>query len=258
MDNWLGIAFILITLTGLLSILSWYQRTCSPHPEVVRKLLHIGMGLALLPAPWLFDANWPALILVVVTTPALLALRTAHLRGLWGDVLGGVERWQSLGEVYFVGGVATLFLLAGDDPLRFSIPILLLALADSAAALAGIRWGSRRTITVAGDKTLEGSLAFLVAAFFCVQLPLLLFSPLRPVETLLTALLLSLLLMLVEAVAGRGLDNFFIPVTAFVLLDGFMGASAGELVAQLVLVVPLAIVAVQILRGQTLNMETQR
>ncbi|MCB0175726.1 MAG: hypothetical protein KDJ97_34805 [Anaerolineae bacterium] len=258
MFNWLGIALILIILTGLLVTLSWYKRTFSSHPEVVRKLLHIGMGLAILPVPWLFDATWPALLLVVITAPALLALRTARFRGNWGAVLCSVGRRQSLGEIYFVGGVATLFFLTGDDPLRFSIPILLLALADAAAALVGIRYGRRHYTTFDGDKTLEGSLAFLVTAFFCIQAPLLLFSPLQSVETLLIALLLSLLLMMVEAVAWRGLDNFFIPIFGFLLLDGTMGMSIGELVGQLVLTVPLAIFTIQVLINITFTVESQR
>lgn len=258
MFNWFGIALILISLIGLLATLSWYKRTFSPHPEVARKLLHIGMGLAMLPVPWLFDATWPALVLVVVTAPALLALRTARLRGSWGAVLCGVGRRQSLGEIYFVGGVAALFFLTGDDPLRFSIPILLLALADAAAALVGIRYGRRHYTTFDGDKTLEGSLAFLIAAFLCIQIPLLLFSPLQSVETLLIALLLSLLLMMIEAVAWRGLDNLFIPIFGFLLLDGAMGMSIGELLGQIVLTVPLAVFTVQILINITFTVETQR
>ena len=109
-----------------------------------------------------------------------------------------------------------------------------------------------------GDKTLEGSLAFLVTAFFCIQAPLLLFSPLQSVETLLIALLLSLLLMMVEAVAWRGLDNFFIPIFGFLLLDGAMGMSIGELVGQLVLTVPLAIFTIQVLINITFTVESQR
>ncbi|MCB9099403.1 MAG: hypothetical protein H6632_07670 [Anaerolineales bacterium] len=258
MFNWLGIILILIILTGLLSTLSWYKRTFSPHPEVVRKLLHIGMGLAMLPVPWLFDTVWPALVLVVITAPALLALRTTRLKSHWGAVLSGVGRRQSLGEIYFVGGVAGLFFLTGDDPLRFSIPILLLALADAAAALIGIRYGRRHYTTFDGDKTLEGSLAFLVTAFFCIQGPLLLFSSLQPVETLFIALLLSLLLMMIEAVAWRGLDNLFIPVVGFLLLDGAMGMSIGEIFSQLALTVPLAIFTIQVLINSTFTVETQR
>ena len=258
MFNWLGIALVLIILTALLATLSWYKRIFSPHPEIVRKLLHIGMGLAILPVPWLFDAAWPALVLVAITAPVLMALRTTRLQGNWGAVLGGVGRKQSLGEIYFVGGVAVLFLLTGDDPLRFSIPILLLALADAAAALIGIRYGRRYYTTFGGDKTLEGSLAFLVAAFFCIQMPLLLFSALQPIETLLIALLLSLLLMMVEAVAWRGLDNFFIPIFGFVLLDGSMGMSIGVLWGQLVITVPLAILTIQVLINITFTVEAHR
>lgn len=261
MLNWIGITLILTILISLLTTLKWYKRTFSPHPEVVRKLLHIGMGLAILPAPWLFDAAWPALVLAVVTVPALSALRSSRLRGSWGSVLCGVGRQKSLGEIYFVGGVAALFFLTGDNPLYFSISILLLALADAAAALVGIRYGRRHYTTLDGDKTLEGSLAFLIIAFVCIQAPLLLFSSLPVVEILLIALLVSFLLMMVEAIAWRGLDNLFIPIFGFALLDSSMGMSVGELLIQLVITVPLAVFTVQMLISSSYrfyeNLESQ-
>lgn len=64
--------------------------------------------------------------------------------------------------------------------------------------------------------------------------------------------------MMVEAVAWRGLDNFFIPIFGFLLLDGAMGMSIGELVGQLVLTVPLAIFTIQVLINITFTVESQR
>src|SRR5262245_59802435 len=52
--------------TGLLAL----QRHYRLHPELVRKLVHIGMGLATLSLPWLFASAWS----VVVLTGAFLLL----------------------------------------------------------------------------------------------------------------------------------------------------------------------------------------
>ena len=55
MTPWFGIVLILVTLIGLIISLRWYKQRYSPNPELLRKLLHIGMGLTTLSFPWLFD-----------------------------------------------------------------------------------------------------------------------------------------------------------------------------------------------------------
>src|SRR5216684_2396312 len=105
LNPWLGIGFVLAVLGGLLGGLCLYQRFAAPHPELVRKLLHMVMGLVTLSFPWLFDAAWPVLLLAGLSIAGLLT----PFRNL-GSVIGGVARF-SLGEVYFPLAVAVLFLL---------------------------------------------------------------------------------------------------------------------------------------------------
>jgi len=241
-NAWLGIGFVLGVLTGLITTLRWYKHHYDPHPELVRKLLHIGMGLTTLTFPWLFDEVWPVLVLAGITIPGLLMLRySCHLKHQLGGVIDGVKRDASLGEIYFPLGVAGLFILSGGDPLRFTIPILLLALADSLAALIGVRYGRLFYATIEGRKSLEGSLAFLIVAFFCIFLPIVFFSDVGFTGALLIALLLALLMMLVEAIAWQGLDNLLIPVVGFLLLNTFLNIAVWELSSQLVLTIASAI-----------------
>jgi len=245
MDSWLGIGFVLGMLIGLITVLHWYKHHYTPHPELVRKLLHIGMGLTTLTFPWLFDEVWPVLILAGITVPGLMALRySKHLKARLGGVINGVERNTSLGEIYFSLGVAGLFILSDGDPLRFTIPILLLALADAIAALVGIRYGRLFYATIEGYKSIEGSLAFFLVAFFCILMPLSFFSDIGLVGALLIALLLALLMMLVEAVAWHGLDNLFIPVVGFLLLNALLDMPFGEFGNQLLLTIASTIFAI--------------
>jgi phytol kinase len=72
----LGIALVLAVLAGLMGGLRLYQTLAAPHPELVRKLLHMGMGLTTLSLPWLFDAAWPVLVLAGLSVVALAALRS--------------------------------------------------------------------------------------------------------------------------------------------------------------------------------------
>ena len=60
-------------------------------------------------------------------------------------------------------------------------------------------------------------------------------------ETLLIALILGLLMMLVEAVAWRGLDNLFIPIAGFLLLNSLLAMTPSQLAGRLILTVALVI-----------------
>jgi phytol kinase len=237
-NPWLGIGLVLGVLGTLMTLLRLYQVLVAPHPEVTRKLLHIGMGLTTLTFPWLFGELWPVALLAALSVALFLALRVvkALKQGL-GSVVGGVDR-ASLGEVYFPVSVAILFGLylqendtrPGVRELLYCIPVLLLTLADAAAALVGIRYGQVQYVTADGHKTAEGSLAFLGCAFLLVHIPLLLWTETGRAECLLIALLLALLATVVEAIAWNGLDNLVLPLTSYLLLKIYLKLPVHELV----------------------------
>ena len=180
------------------------------------------MGLVTLALPWLFVATWPVLLLAAAFTCFLIALRySPALRRLLGGVIDGVAR-DSMGEICFPVAAGLVFLLSAGDPLLFCIPMLVLALADAAAALVGARYGTLLYATADGHKSVEGSLAFLVVAFLCSHITLLLFTDTGAAECLAIALAMALLVMLLEAIAWGGLDNLFIPLGAFFLLKAFL------------------------------------
>jgi phytol kinase len=245
MHNWLGIGFVIITLGSLMFLLRWYARRFAPHPELVRKLLHICMGLTTLSLPWIFDATWPVLVLVGLTVPGLWALRRSkRLKQQLGGALHNVNRGDSLGEIYFPIGVGAVFLMANGDPLRFTIPVLLLTAGDAIAALIGIRFGHTHYTTADGTKSAEGSLAFFVTGFLSVCILLFqVFGGVAAIPAILIAVILSLLLMLVEAVSWQGLDNLLIPVFGFFLFDAFLGLSVGALIGNLLITISLVVFA---------------
>ena len=148
--------------------------------------------------------------------------------------------------MFFPIAVATVFCLARSTPvdpnrqaLLYAIPILLLTLADAGAALVGIRYGTVSYSTEDGTKTLEGSLSFLLVAFFCVHVPILLATNVGRPETLLIALLLAFLTTMSEAVAWRGLDNLFLPLLAFYLLEIYLDMSLEKLTIRAAVMVGL-------------------
>jgi phytol kinase len=243
-DNpWLGMGIEVLLLSALMGTLRACQRRFALSPEASRKLFHVGGGLTTLGFPWLFHSVWPVLALAPLTIGMLLALKyVRRLRGGLGNVLYGIHR-HSLGEVYMPLSITLVWVLSGGNALLYSIPVLILTLADPTAALIGMRYGRVRYTAVDGEKSVEGSLAFFVVALLSVQAPLLLFSDVARPATLLIALNVALLAMMAESVAWRGLDNFFIPLVSFSLLKTLLPMRPTVLAAQLVVTSALAVFA---------------
>lgn len=239
LNPWLGIFLVATSLAGLIAALHVFQKSHAPHPELVRKLLHITMGLVALSFPWIFAASWPVWVLAIISMSGLLMLK-AH-RGLkkqLGNVIHGIQR-ESLGELYFPLAVAILFDITEGNAILFCVPVLVLALADATAALVGVFYGKLHYTTAEGDKSIEGSVAFFFVTFLSVHIPLLLFTDTSRVDTLLIGFIMGFLIMLFEAIAWRGLDNLFIPLGGYVLLASYLDMHTIDLSLRLVAIVLL-------------------
>lgn len=235
------IALVLGALGLLLGGLRLLAHDGRWHPELVRKLLHVAMGLTVLSFPWLFDRDWPVLLLSGLATAGLIVVRLAPmLKSSVGSVIGGVAR-KSLGEIYYPIAVGALWLLADGDTMLFAVPMLVLALGDATAALIGVRYGSVHYHTRDGRKSIEGSLAFLVVTFLSVHIPVLLAGQTGRIESLLLAVIVSLLVMLLESVAWRGLDNLLVPLGAFAFLKLYLDAPADDLAWRTAVIVALVV-----------------
>jgi phytol kinase len=248
-NTWLAMAVALGSFLLLFMALQKYARVAPARPEMTRKMFHTGSGALTLAFPFLFREAWPVLLLTGASALLIAAVKfLPALRDRLGHVTNRVER-PTLGELYFPLAVALLFWLTrGQDPLLFVIPVLMLTFADATCALVGGRYGMTRY--VGASKSLEGSIAFVVVAFLCVHVPLLLWSNVGRAESLLIAATLALLVMLLEGSAWKGLDNLFIPIGGYFLLRAYMSMDATTLLSRLIVTVAL-IVLIVIARHRT-------
>ncbi len=234
-NPWIGIGIVATSLLLMLVVLRALRARFGWHAEVLRKLAHIGLGLSSLSFAWLFTERWPVLLLGGMAFATLAALRwVPWVRTQVGVVVHGVNR-TSGGDLYFPIAATGLFLLADGDRVLYAVPILTLTLADAVAALIGIHYG--RTTYDSADgapKSIEGSIAFFLVAFLASHIPLLLFTNTGRTESLLIGLMFGMLLMLLEAISWRGLDNLIIPFGGFLLLRAFLTLDAPALLARLV------------------------
>lgn len=224
-DPWVGIGLVLATFGALMAVFSILAPLL--HPEVLRKGIHISVGLTTLAFPWLFESPWPVLIVSGALIAAFLGLRTrlavfqrlSHVMQRLGRV--------SVGEYCFVVAICIVFVIAADDPLLYSIPILLLTLADSAAALVGTKWGRHRFFVMGYYKSFEGSAAFFVVALACITLPLAWFTPASYPESLAVAVLIAVAVTVLEAATGGGFDNLLVPLGALAAIKA-TGLTTGQ------------------------------
>ena len=250
---WLGIAGVLGALVGLFAALWVVKRWLGAPPELLRKLMHVGMGLVVLTFPWVFHQQWPVTLLVATAVIGLLFVRfVPRLRDGIGTILNSVQR-PSLGEIYFPLSVGIVFWWSERDKLLYCVPMLIMILADATAALIGIAYGKVKYVTSEGLKSAEGSIAFFSIAFLSVHVPLLLYTDVGRTQTLLVAIIIGMLAMLLEAIAWRGLDNLLIPIGALLFLNLYLDASVDDLVLRLIVTIALLIFALSWRRRSSLD-----
>ncbi len=250
-DPWIAITVLLAAFLLLFAALQVYARTAAARPEATRKMFHAGSGALTLTFPFLFRDVWPVLLLTGASALLIASVKfLPALQARLGRVANRVER-PTLGELYFPVAVALLFWLTrAEDPLLFVIPMLMLTLADATCALVGERYGM--TPYQGANKSLEGSVAFVIVAFFCVHVPLLVWSAAGRSESLLIAATLALLVMLLEGSAWQGLDNLFIPIGGYFLLRRYMSLDATALASRLAVTVILLVLVIIARRRMTL------
>jgi phytol kinase len=211
-EPWVGLALVMTTFGVLFAIFNVIGDML--HPEMLRKGLHISLGLTALSFPWLFQNVWPVLLLGSISIVGFMGVRLGLplLRRL-AHKLAGVTR-VSIGEFCFIIATCIVFIFSADDPVLYSIPMLVLSLADAAAALVGTRYGRHWYRTWDDYKSVEGSVAFFVVAFACIFLPLVWFTHASLDLSASVAGLIALATTVLEASMGRGFDNLVVPLGA--------------------------------------------
>lgn len=215
---------------ALLAAAELLRRKARLAPEWTRKLVHVAAGLACLAVPFLVESHWVVLGLALFLSGIFWsAHRTGRLTSLHG-----VER-KSRGVEYYPLVVYALFVLARERPWLYVSALLTLAVSDALAALIGMRYGRVRYEVDGESKSLEGSLAFLVATFLVVELPLVLWqdpSLPAPASCVLAALLTAALVTGFEAVSLGGRDNLWVPLGTYFVLSKILRQPLGEIAIQ--------------------------
>lgn len=125
----------------------------------------------------------------------------------------------SYGDFFFPMSAIALVFLA-NSKWEFATMVLVLGLADAAAALVGKRYGQSSSYVIFGQrKSLAGSIAFYALTFCIVGGFMLLHGSELSAAGLGTLLWISFILTITENLGVYGSDNLLIPLVGVVLLN---------------------------------------
>lgn len=215
---------VIVTFTILWIISEYVIYKLRGDNETSRKTLHIIHGVGLTAAAFIIPLHIVAVVEFVFLLMVFVGkyIYSHHLRYIGPlQYLARLYRVGRLsyGEFFFpVSAIFTAFL--AQSQWEFIGAMLILGLADAAAALIGKRYGKTTGYKVFGQtKSLVGSVAFWLVTIF-ILVGFIVFSGV-PIEgaTYGALLWLPILLTLTENVGVYGSDNLLIPLVAVVALN---------------------------------------
>lgn len=223
-----ALAILVASVAALVGVIAAIRHLGRRHAwtgEVMRKGVHLSVGLYALLLPLLFDAQWPVVLLVVVAIALMLWLRRPASRatGL-GAAIHSVER-RSWGDVLLALAIGFVFVRSYGSYILYALPIAIVALSDAAAALTGSTYGRRRFAIEDGVKSWEGVVAFFAVTLILSMVMLLLLTDVPRINVVVLSLAIALFGATVEAVSWRGLDNLFVPICVQLFLTGYLNAT---------------------------------
>ncbi|HSX43851.1 MAG TPA: hypothetical protein VLE69_00935 [Candidatus Saccharimonadales bacterium] len=203
-----SILFAFVVLIFSEGLLKYSKR--NPSPEVSRKLVHMSHGIAA--AIWPFFVAYRVIIAIEILFLALAAMARKF------RIFKGISQVDRIsgGEIFFPLGIISCALLYPSKWI-FAAAMLELAFADAAAALIGKKYGKHKFKVFGNQKSLEGSLAFVVVSVV-IMTWVVIFAPAGFESMWPIIILLPLLTAATEAVAPYGLDNLLIPLVVVAVL----------------------------------------
>ena len=225
-EEWLGVTAIGLGVLAVFLLSEMTRVRAGWSPESTRKLSHAGAGLVVIWLPFLG-----------VSPLATWGLAAAMGLLLWlGKLLGflqsihGVSR-HTQGAYLYPLAVALLFQATQGEPALFVLPVLILALSDSGAALMGEERGRRVYRVLDGERSLEGSLTFFSLTLLLCLGGLSVMDAAAWPEALVVALIVAVMTTAVESISVRGFDNLLIPYVAWLVLERSLRLGLPELEA---------------------------
>lgn len=197
-------------MVGLLA--EWLNHSKIGGPEIVRKVVHIGVGNVILLAWWLQIPEWVGIgASILFSTIALLSYRIPILPSI-----NSVGR-KSLGTFFYAASIGILIACFwAKQPQYAVLGVLVMTWGDGLAALIGQQFGQHRYTVWGIQKSWEGSLG-MAGVSYIVSALILLSAQGNIWQTWLVSGVVALMAAGLEAFSKYGVDNITVPVGSAVI-----------------------------------------
>jgi len=210
--NSLYIALIYLAMFGIGEVLYHFMHV---KAEMTRKFSHLSAGFIAFLFPMLITHHIFVLMLAAGFTGLLFLTKKVNLL----KSIHAVKR-KTVGSYLYPISIYGCFLVYShyDNLLFYYLPLLILAISDTIAAIGGEAWAFGRFFKHTDSKTLFGSSLFFVSAMVISIVVLALLTNLSFRTIIILSILISLLTSFIEAISNKGLDNITIPLTVLSIL----------------------------------------
>lgn len=205
---WIQLAVVGLWLGAVGFLAEYLSRSKASSPEIVRKVVHIGVGNVILLAWWLQIPTWLGVAASILFSA--IAFLSYHLPIL--SSINGVGR-KSLGTFFYAisFGVLIAWFWTIGQPFYAVLGILIMTWGDGLAALVGQRFGRHLYSLWDMKKSWEGSLAMALISYAVSSW--ILFSVQGAIwQTWVISLAIALAATGLEAFSKYGIDNLTVPL----------------------------------------------
>ncbi|MCY4628561.1 MAG: hypothetical protein OXE58_13495 [Acidobacteria bacterium] len=204
------------------------RRAGKMTPDTARKIVHVGVGLWVVPTILVF-ADWRVAIVPPLTfMVANYVIHRFRLSPLDSDP-------ANLGTVFFPFSFAVLLAVffrpgePGNQAFLAVAGLLTMALGDAAAAVFGKRYGTRRYTILGHSRTMEGSMAMFLVTGVLIAAVLGAMEDYSWHPAVAFGLVTGTAAAGIEAVCPFGSDNLFVPLGTAAILWALVEVSGAAL-----------------------------
>ncbi|MBD2665578.1 diacylglycerol/polyprenol kinase family protein [Richelia sinica] len=205
---WLKIAIAFSWLVIVIFTAWLVSRFNQTNPELIRKIVHIGIGHIILIAWWL---DIPGIVGIIASIVASIVTLLSYIF----PILPGIDNVgrRSLGTFFYAVsiGVLVAWFWYSQQPEYAAIGIMIMSWGDGLAALIGQNFGKHKYQIFGSQKSWEGSLTVTIVSYIICSL-ILLASQGNIWQIWVVSSVVALLSTALEAVAFLGIDNLTVPI----------------------------------------------
>ncbi len=232
MKDILLIFLFLGIITTALLITEYIAKSRKSLQELSRKSLHIISCLLAAISPWIIEYRHLCYTAFFMTIATLVLLKFNLLRGI------DSHQRKSWGIFFLSLAYLALILFLENHKWIITVSLVILALADSFAALTG-SYFSKKYFNLSSDKkSIPGSIVFfltttiILTSFYVVGYnTVIVYSAVAELKYfILFAVMASVILTVFEAISSKGFDNFSVPIITAVLLYTLVQSGGHELI----------------------------